>query len=206
MNSVEAARVLAKLHGAFPNVDIDEAVAATWANSLASADYTWAMRAADEWIASENWWPKIAEFNSVMTRLRRESAGQEAPSRMLPAHHAIRCNGSGFIDRGNGNEPCPTCNGWLRDVWLKGEWNERVRPPRDLVQPPRCRPDHSGEGSDVASRDVAMAAVLRGLREHYVGMGLGTEEVEARMAKRMAKVEALVQPAPEADIDHLHPV
>jgi hypothetical protein len=191
MNSVDAARVLAKLHGAYPNIDIDDAVAATWANSLATADYEWAMKAADEWISTENWWPKVAEFNTAMRRLR-QGAANDAPA--LPAHNAIRCNGEGWVNRGSGMEPCPACNPWQRKLWADGDLNSRKRPPSDWIQPPPCRPDHSGESS-ICDRDTAMAAVLRGLREHYVSIGLDDEQIDKRITKRMPKVLAVLESA-----------
>jgi hypothetical protein len=183
MNSIEAARVLAKFHGAYPRVEIDDAVAATWMNTLGTGDYGWAMSTADEWINTETWWPTVAEFNGLMRRLR-QGAANDGDERVLPAHSRIRCNGTGWINRGAGNEPCPACNPWQRQLWVDGDLDSRKRPPSDWIQPPRCRPDHSGEGS-ICTKEQAMAAVLRGLREHYTDIGLTADEIDARISRRM---------------------
>lgn len=209
MNDLDVAKVIAMFHGAYPRLDVDEAVAIVWKNTLATADFHWAEKAADEWIATERFFPTPAEFNGMMTRLRQEAANQGQPETKvpaLPAHSGIRCNGEGWLNRGAGMEPCPTCNPWTRKLWEDGEMDSRRRPPHDWVQPPACRPNHSGEGSQIISREVAMKAVLRGLVEHYTELGLTPEQIDKRIEKRMPRVVEITKAVPEGDIDHLHPV
>jgi hypothetical protein len=70
MTPPQSARVLSALHGAYPHVEIDDSVAAVWANGLALADYRHAMLAVGEWIQTSTWWPTLAEFNAIVRRHR----------------------------------------------------------------------------------------------------------------------------------------
>lgn len=193
MTPEHAAEVLVALHGAYPRVEIDEAVALVWKNSLSSTDREWAMKAAQEWIATQTWFPTVAEFNSLVTRLRQVDAN-ERPA--LAAHGNIRCNGTGWIDRGSGNEPCPACNPWMRKQWSEGNLAQHRKPPADYIAPPPCRPSHAGEGSQICDRQTAMRAVLNGMRQHYTEIGLDEAEAAKRIAKRMPTVVAAVSGVP----------
>jgi hypothetical protein len=164
----EAAQILAVLTAAYPNSPADEATATLWVNSLATADYTVAQDVVLDVVRTIAWWPSIAEFNGLMTARNRELArtGQGAPTSRITS--ALRCDGHGFIDRGHGLEPCPTCSPWLRTLFEEGDWNRQVKPPDDYVMPPPCRHIERGrivsraEGSQIALDAYLVACTAEG--------------------------------------------
>lgn len=190
MNEVDAARVMAALHGAFPNTGVDDATISMWANALSLVDYQVAMAAVQRYVETENFWPTIAKFNGVITEMHRESRGTGAQRALMGT--AIRCNGSGWFDRGGGQEPCPTCNPWMREQWREGKLNQTLRPPTNYLMPDPCQPNHAGDGPLVTSRARAMQLVIGGLREQLTEDGKTPEEIDEIVARRMPAVMAAV--------------
>lgn len=86
MNSVDAAKVLAAFHGAYPNIKIDDAVATVWQNALFGAEYGPAMAAAQEWINSSDFWPSVAQFNGMY---RRHRSPEDVEQRAIIADGSI---------------------------------------------------------------------------------------------------------------------
>jgi hypothetical protein len=86
MNSNEAATVIAVMHGAYPNVRLDDAVAEVWANSLLATDFDIARRAVNEWVSTMTRWPTVAELNGIMRRLR---AGIDEFDALPPAREPL---------------------------------------------------------------------------------------------------------------------
>lgn len=191
MNSVDAARVIATLQGAFPYAKVDDATVMVWANALDVADYPTAMRAASRWIEEMTFFPTVKDFNGMMTDLRREARDTAAPQRALMGT-AIRCNGSGWFDRGKGQEPCPTCNPWLRGEFLEGKLDKPGRIPTNYFMPEPCQPSHAGEGPIVSDRRRAMQLVIGGLREQLTEDGLTPEQIDEVVERRMPTVMAVL--------------
>lgn len=191
MTPQQSANVLGVFHGAYPRVEIDEATVAVWQNSLAVADYDVAMRAAEEWVQIQRWWPSIAEFNQAMTALRQDDA--RSGSYRLPERTGQRfgCDGTGWVDRGHGLEPCPTCNPWNEALVENGDWqNLRITPPREWVQPMPCRPVHTE--SELFDFQQARAAVERGYREHHAEVGTPEDEVDRKLDELFRRGEPTV--------------
>jgi len=183
MSPTQAAQVLAALHGAYPRVELDDAVANVWQNSLSVSDYQVAMAAVTKWISESRFWPSIAELNSVITQIRRE---QDYERPQLASRPGYGCDSSGWLDRGNGWEPCPTCNPWNYALIENGDFqNTRLRPPLDWWQPQPCRA-RSYE-SDLFSFEEAQHAIERGYREHHQEIGTDPVLVD-RKVKKLLKV------------------
>lgn len=196
MTPEQSAQVLAAIHGAYPRVEMDEAMVMVWQNALAVADYDDAMNAVAQWTGTQKWAPSIAELNGLMTSMRQEAA-RSGDTRALPRSSGRRfgCDGTGWLDRGEGLEPCPSCNPWGEMLWENGDWqNLRVQAPRDWVQPMACHPIHTE--SELFSFDQARAAIERGYREHWdyvnpVDEGWSVEEIEEREERISAKLAKL---------------
>jgi hypothetical protein len=200
VNSADAARIFASLQGAFPYAKVDDITVSVWANSLDLADYAIASEAVQRWIASEEFFPSIAAFNGAMTTIRREQRGEERP--LVSANlGAIRCNGDGWFDRGDGMEPCPACNPWMRRRWSEGKLDQRARPPADFVMPEPCVPSHAGEGPIVTDRRRAMQMVIAGLREQLAENGLTPEQIDAAVKRQTPTVMAAVGAVPDSPHD-----
>jgi len=196
MNSVDAARIFATLQGAYPYAKVDDITVSVWANSLDLLEFGIASQAAQRWIDAEEFFPTIAAFNGIATAIRREE--RDAAGEPPPAHSAIRCDGSGWFDRGNGSEPCPACNPWLRERWDSGQRDRHAKPPKNFVMPDPCRPSHAGETGQPVNRQRAMQLVLGGLREQLRENGLTPEQIDETVARRMPTVLAAVAGAPDA--------
>lgn len=81
MTSSEAAELIGRLHGAFPNVFVDDAVAEMFANSFITNDYGYSKQAIHEWVQTMERFPTIAEINRIIRRLKNDEAERTA----LPA-------------------------------------------------------------------------------------------------------------------------
>lgn len=181
MTPTQAAQVLAALHGAYPRVELDDAIANVWQNTLAVTDYSVAMQAVAKWIAESRFWPSIAEINGIITRLRRELAYEQP---QLTRKGAYGCDGSGWLDRGQGWEACPTCNPWNHTLIENGDWqNLRLTPPADWWQPVSCR-QYDYE-SQVFSSSQAKEALERGYREHQTEIGVDEATIELKVDKML---------------------
>lgn len=171
MSPNEAAQIVAVLVAAYPASNADEATATLWANALAPADYDVAHHVVLEVVRTLSWWPSIAEFNKLMTDRHRELArtGEGAPTTRITS--ALRCDSSGWIDRGDGLEPCPTCNPWLRTVWENGDLGEphvRIAAPDDYVMPAPCRRSEHGR---IVGRAEGARIALAAYRESCAETG-----------------------------------
>jgi len=179
MTPTQAAQVLAALHGAYPRVELDDAVAAVWNNSLGVADYQLAMKAVSQWISESRFWPSIAEFNGLITVLRRDQDYEQPQLSSRPGHG---CDSSGWLDRGNGWEPCPTCNPWNHALIENGDFqNVRLKPPADWWQPQSCRP--RAYDSEVFTFHEAQRSIERGYREHHAELGTDPAVVDHKVEK-----------------------
>jgi hypothetical protein len=179
MTPTQAAQVLAALHGAYPRVELDDAVANVWQNSLAVSDYHVAMQAATKWIGESRFWPSIAEFNGLITEIRRDMDYQQPQLAPRPGYG---CDGSGWIDRGQGWEACPTCNPWNYALLENGDWqNTRLKPPADWWQPQPCR--QRSHESELFTFQQAKDAIERGYREHHEEVGTDPALVDRKAAK-----------------------
>jgi len=78
VNSNQAADLLNALHGAYPDVFVDDAVASTFANSFALNEFEFAAQAVEEWITTMTRFPTIAELNGIIRRLKY--AHEEPPA------------------------------------------------------------------------------------------------------------------------------
>lgn len=192
MTPQDAARVMSALHGAFPYANIDDDTIRVWSNVLDNTDFNLAMAAVDRWVAVEKFWPTIAELNGVMSEVRREWRGDTDRPIVNPLRGALRCDSSGWLDRGDGMEPCPACNPWLRERWQSGNFDRSVKPPNDFDMPAPCHPSHAGEGAVTTSKHRAMQLVINGLREQLTDNGLSPAEVDAAVARRMPAVLAAI--------------
>jgi hypothetical protein len=197
MNSADAARIFAALQGAYPYAKVDDITVGVWANSLDLIDFPLASEAAQRWIADEGFFPSIAAFNGVVSQIRRENRGDVERPIVDPSFSAIRCQGDGWFDRGDGMEPCPACNPWMRKRWSEGKLDQHARPPADFIMPEPCVPSHAGEGGIPATRHRAMQLVIQGLREQLAENGLTSEEIDETVKRRMPTVLAAVGAVPE---------
>lgn len=143
MTHDQARQIVALLIAAYPHSPADEVTVDLWVNALLPADFELAADAAHETVRTTSWWPTIAEFNGRMTELLRARNRRQQPTAITSR---IRCDGTGWFDRGAGMEPCPTCNPWLRTQFEEGDLHAEHRPraPKDYVMPPPCRPAHDG--------------------------------------------------------------
>jgi hypothetical protein len=179
MSPTQAAQVLAALHGAYPRVELDDAIAAVWQNTLAVTEYDVAMQAVAQWINESRFWPSVAEINGLITSIKRDRA-YEQPQLTRKGNYG--CDGSGWLDRGNGWEACPTCNPWNHTLIENGDWqNLRQKPPMDWWQPVSCRP-RSYE-SQVFTFLQAKEALERGYREHHAEIGTDPAVVDKKVEK-----------------------
>jgi hypothetical protein len=113
----------------------------------------------------------------------------------------LRCDGTGWLDRGEGLEPCPSCNPWNRERWRDGRWHDpHPRIPRDYVMPPPCPPSYAAEGSYPVSSTRAMQLVVQGMREHYAEEGYGPDEIEAVISRRLPAVAEMVASIAKGEI------
>lgn len=80
MTSQEIASILAVLHGAYPNVKLDDAVAEVWANALSVSDFGAAREAVVEWVETQTRWPSIAEVSAAIRRRTVANQPQQIPS------------------------------------------------------------------------------------------------------------------------------
>lgn len=182
MNREESAAVMLALSAGYPATEVTEEMVAVWHNALAIADVGVAMAAVEAWLRDSRFFPTIAEFNGAMRNVRyadrdivRAALPPAGPSR-------LRCDGTGWLDRGEGLEPCPNCNSWVRECWLDGDWaNQRARrPPESWMRSQSCRPAFEAEGRLIDTRDGALAALIGGLRDELVAQGRTPEHVEGR--------------------------
>lgn len=160
MNTSEAQQIVAVFVAAYPQSAADENTVALWINALQVADYDTARTAALEHVRTSNWWPTIAEFNGQMTTIRRDRARRANPSQITAR---VRCDGSGWFDRGNGLEPCPQCNPWLRAQFEEGDLHSAHRPaaPKDYVMPAPCRTvEFDSSVPSASGHRLALAAYL----------------------------------------------
>jgi hypothetical protein len=160
VNLDQARQIVALLVAAYPQSPADEITVDLWVNALVTAEFDIAAEAVQDVVRTTAWWPSIAEFNGRMTSILRERARRAQPTAITSR---IRCDGTGWFDRGSGLEPCPTCNPWLRAQFEEGDLHAVHRPtaPKDYVMPAPCRPHH--EGTPVAHHHgarIALAAYL----------------------------------------------
>jgi len=179
MTSSEAAAIFAIFHGAYPHVALDDAISEVWMNSLLTNDADVARRAALEWVSTRKWWPTVVEFNAVIRAIRQNDV-TDGP-RQIHSGSRVMCDGTGWFDRGDGLEPCPSCNPWNVELFRGGDFqNLRQRPPDNWIQPLPCPPQHFE--SDLFEFDDARAAIERGYREHHAEIETDPAEVDARVA------------------------
>jgi hypothetical protein len=69
VTNTEAAQLVAVLHGAYPNIRVDEALVETWTNVMTTMNYKAAQQAVTEWISSQTKFPTIAEINGAVRRI-----------------------------------------------------------------------------------------------------------------------------------------
>jgi hypothetical protein len=74
MNSAQAAELIKTLHGSYPGTYFDGAVAEAFANSFITNDYAAAKPAVQEWVATMERFPTIAELNRMIRRIRDDQA------------------------------------------------------------------------------------------------------------------------------------
>lgn len=185
MTSQEAASVIAMFHGAFPRTDIDDAVTEVWMNTLKMLDPVVAYDAAEQWINEKQFWPTVAEFNQVVRNIRKHDA--------LPRPSSIHCDSTGWYDRGRGLEPCPSCNPWNKQLIDNGQWQDlTVRPPRDWIQPPACKPHHYE--SQVFSFREARHAIEAGYAEHHREKGTPEDQISLKIES----LSAVLEPTPQS--------
>lgn len=79
MTHTEAATVVAILHGAYPGTYFDGAVAEVFTNSLLVTEYEPARQAAEEWVASVDRFPTVAELNGAIRRIRQRDRERQLP-------------------------------------------------------------------------------------------------------------------------------
>lgn len=181
MSPTQAAQVLAALHGAYPRVELDDAIANVWQNTLAVTDYDVAMQAVAVWINESRFWPSVAEMNGIITKIRRERSYEQP---QLTRKGAYGCDGSGWLDRGNGWEACPSCNPWNHTLIENGDWqNLRQKPPMDWWQPASCR--QRDYESHVFTFSQAKEALERGYREHQAEIGVDEDTVNKKVEKML---------------------
>jgi hypothetical protein len=179
MTPTQSAQVLAALHGAYPRVELDDAIAAVWQNTLAVTEYDVAMKAVAQWINESRFWPSVAEINAIITSIKRDRA-YEQPQLTRKSNYG--CDGSGWLDRGKGWEPCPTCNPWNHTLIENDDWqNVRLRPPTDWWQPVPCRPREYE--SQLFTFAQAKKALENGYREHHAEIGTDPAVVEKKVEK-----------------------
>lgn len=198
MTPMKAQEILSILAGAYPNQQLTEAMADTWANVLATVNFHEAERAAREWVKHEQWWPKPAELNSLVTRLAREDRDE---GRLQAPSTNVRCDGSRWIDKGQGPTPCPACNPWQWELWNQGELHQRhPKAPDNFVMPPACRPHYTND-QPVTSRGRAVQLMVAGYREAKREQGMDEATIDARLADRyksiLAWASVIPQPLPE---------
>lgn len=165
MTHEQARQIVALLIAAYPHSPADEVTVDLWVNALLPADFELAADAAHDTVRTTSWWPTIAEFNGRMTELLRARNRRQQPTTITSR---IRCNGTGWFDRGAGMEPCPTCNPWLRTQFEEGDLHAEHRPraPKDYVMPPPCSPAHEGHFVSYAQGTrIALAAYLAACAE-----------------------------------------
>jgi hypothetical protein len=165
VNVEEARQIVAVFVAAYPQSPADEVTVDLWVNALTCADFELAREAAAETVRTSSWWPSIAEFNGRMTGILRDRVRRAQPTGIISR---IRCDGSGWFERGRGLEPCATCNPWLRAQFEEGDLHSPHRPtaPKDYVMPAPCRP--TSEGTPVSHRQgpqIALAAYVEACAE-----------------------------------------
>ena len=70
MNSIEASELINQLRGAYPGTFFDGPVAETFGNSFITNDYEFSKQAVNEWVATMDRFPTIAELNRTIRRLK----------------------------------------------------------------------------------------------------------------------------------------
>lgn len=194
MNERQVAQILSVFHGAYPNQAIDDSVADAWAVALASTDFHFAETAARDWILTEKWWPSISEITGAIARLMRDDV-HVAAERRRPNLTGVRCDGSSWIDRGQGPEPCPECNPWLRTLYEEGDLHGRhPDPPKGFIMPPRCRPLFTGDQTVTRGRENIMKLVRGGYIDGKLEDGFTLEQAQRSWDERGAKVAVGVVP------------
>lgn len=111
--------VLETLVSAFPNQELTAEIIELWTNALSVERAERVEAAVILHIEREEWWPTIAGLRELI----REVAGEERREQL---DGAIRCSGYGWINDGDQQKPCPTCNAALwrvfRDEQLLAKW------------------------------------------------------------------------------------
>ena len=72
MTSAQAAELIQILHGSYPGTYFDGAVAESFANSFITNDYAASKPAVQQWVASMERFPTIAELNRTIRRIKDE--------------------------------------------------------------------------------------------------------------------------------------
>jgi hypothetical protein len=72
--------ILATLHGAYPQVYLDEAVVEVWTNVMSTVDYGVAQKAVQEWITQQTKFPTVAELTGTIRRINNPDAPAALPA------------------------------------------------------------------------------------------------------------------------------
>lgn len=124
------------------------ATMAAWVDTMAQYPEV-AVLAALERVCTEQpqWAPNLNQLTQAIQAEARRLMAQQAAQRQLEGR--VRCNGSSWVERSNGLEPCPACNPLARELWAEGQLHltgdalkKRTQAWLDEhgAMPPRCTP------------------------------------------------------------------
>lgn len=200
MNDNQAGQILLVLRAAFPHVEVTPEMAQLWVHALATTDATVGLTAAKRWIETADRWPTIAQFNGTITAIRREDR-DDGPviTRDLPA--GIRCDGSGWFDRGNGLEACPACNEWNATLVANGDFhNGRGKSPSNWVRNETCSrwQQSRHDGHIVESAAQASSIMLGALTAELEHQGFTPNEIDAALRRRGKLISSMSRLADHA--------
>lgn len=125
MNTQELKPVMARLVGAYPSAQSDEATAVVWSEALRNVPQHVALRAARDWISDQRWFPTPAEFLARCQELNREQTGM----RTTPPD--CRCDGNKWVEMKHADGtyyrptiamPCEGCNPETHRRWAEGHF------------------------------------------------------------------------------------